>query len=159
MTDSTNHISANDLAVISGKVTAPKASNGRDVGFLTDLGLLLAHLAFFPLAYLTFFAEVREDLFGVYTTSFQELMLYAAMIAIGYVMFATKSAMSSGREFPLARHGVVFTYVVICILTPVMLGFAVMTVVTFSVGGFAVIGLLWKGIAFFGLVYVYFAKT
>ncbi|MEH6739080.1 MAG: hypothetical protein V7695_11135 [Sulfitobacter sp.] len=123
--------------------------------FLTDLCLLLLHLPFYPLAYFTLLPEVRWDLFGVGQSIIVDGLLWLSLLTSGYMIIRVKRQAHVGT---LARYGTIIFFLGICILTPFIIGFAVLAIVSFVGVGFEGLMIWWRSLLFFGFLWVYFSK-
>jgi hypothetical protein len=121
----------------------------------TDPCLLLVHLLFYPLAYFALLPEVRWDLLGVGQSIIVDGLLWVSLLTSGYMIMRVKRQAQVG---PLARYGTIIFFLGICILTPFIIGFAVLAFVSFVGGGFDGLMIWWKGLLSFGLLWVYFSK-
>lgn len=153
MTSATAHISEQDLNALGGSLKAKIKSKGdRPVSFMGDFLSALAHVAFLPVSYFTLLPDTIEMWFGVIPGPALMAVLWIALIASMATMMYVAKTGNSGR---LTGYSNVLLIVAFCLLSPIMLGFAAMTVVTFSVGGLGILQLLWKGILFFGFFWIW----
>ncbi|MEO9684088.1 MAG: hypothetical protein ABJF86_12220 [Tateyamaria sp.] len=125
----------------------------RNTSFIQDFGLLLCQLAFIPLSIITLIPESRFELANLGMDLMTSSALWSALIVSGFFTLAAKNMPEPG---PLASAGVIFLVICFCLTIPLTLGFAAMTLVTVAVGGPGVLLVLWKGILFFGFVWIWF---
>lgn len=117
-----------------------------------DFCLMMAHLAFYPLAYFTMLPSMREDLLGISQRASIEGLFWIALCVCGYVVLGART--STGRG-PLANFGAIVFTVGLCVLTPVMMAFTAMALVTFAGGGFQAVAIWWKAALFFLFLWLY----
>jgi len=147
------HISTQDLATIGGKMKSDAQGSLTKPGFLKDAGLLIAQLAFVPLAIITLIPESRVELAGLgmdFTTS---AVLWAALIVSGFFTMAVAKSEVTGK---LSSFGAIVLTILFILALPITLGFVVMSLVSIAAGGAGIIAVLWKGIAFFAFVGIWF---
>ena len=117
-----------------------------------DFCLMLAHLAFYPLAYFTLLPSMREDLLGISQSAGMGSLFWMALCVCAYTILKVRSSTDVG---PLANFGAIAFTVGLCVLTPAMFAFAAMALVTFAGGGFQAVAIWWKAALFFLFLYMY----
>ncbi len=125
-----------------------KASAKRSNNVIVELGIFLAHAAFYPLAFFALVPKASEVLVG----SDMSLIALPFLVLSALIVAATKGIADGG---PLVRYGVVIMMLGIIVMVPAMMGFVVLAVTMFAVAGLAAFSIIWKGILFFGFMHWY----
>lgn len=148
-----SHISSADLATLNGKVCTEEALSRRRIrsspnyhmlGFLPDFGFMVAQLAFIPLALFTMTDEGQN---GIEIS----ILLWVATLTSGFFTLAAKHV-----EGTLSRFGTICLALVFCVAAPFIMGFTALMLVSFALGGPAVLVFFWKPILFLGFFWFWF---
>ena len=132
MADYINHISQDDLDIISGGLKKP--GSDRKMAFFEDLVFGLAHLAFYPLVYITMVVDMTEVLGspivapGFGSSSLIDVLSWSTMLIAGYLVFMMKTSGGVTGKEPgfLAHFGHVVFMVFYCIMTPFVMGIGIL---------------------------------
>ena len=146
MTYANDNISNADLGVLASGTKVEKSPHAPNVP--VELGILAAHVAFYPMAFFAALPEASKVLVGT------DLSLVAMVLFVvsAVIVAATKNYPSGGA---LVQLGVGIMSLGLVVLVPAMLGFVALALMMLSVAGVAALAIIWKGIVFFGFMFWY----
>lgn len=149
----TSHIHSQDIGILSNGLSQSTVRKQRKVGerfSLMDLVMALSHLAFYPLAWLAMLGMDQEYLGGDYSMITWPLLAVAA----GLVLMSSHSELGFFSSRTIALF-----YLSLAVMVPAMLAFAAFAIITLLATQGAAIEVIWKGVLFFGFLYVFMKQS